>query len=360
MKAAVFRQVNTPMEVEDIAIDKPGPREVLVRTAAAGVCHSDMHFYNGTYPGLLPVVLGHESAGIVEEVGAAVTYVKPGDHVITCLSVFCGHCEYCLTGHMSLCQEPEVRRGTDEAPRLSQQGGAINQFANLGSFAENMLVHEHAVVKIRDDMPLDRAALIGCGVTTGVGAAIHTAAVAPGSSVAVIGCGGVGLSCINGAAIAGAGRIIAVDRVAAKLELARKFGATDTVDAGAGDVVQQVQELTGGGVQYSFEAIGLKATAEQAFGMLRRGGTATVIGMIPPGQMVSLHGPEFLMEKTIQGSMMGSNRFRVDMPRFVDFYLQGKLHLDDMVSSRIALKDVTDALLALETGEVARSVIVFD
>ena len=360
MKAAVFRQVNTPMEVEDIAIDKPGPREVLVRTAAAGVCHSDMHFYNGTYPGLLPVVLGHESAGIVEEVGAAVTYVKPGDHVITCLSVFCGHCEYCLTGHMSLCQEPEVRRGTDEAPRLSQQGGAINQFANLGSFAENMLVHEHAVVKIRDDMPLDRAALIGCGVTTGVGAAIHTAAVAPGSSVPVIGCGGVGLSCINGAAIAGAGRIIAVDRVAAKLELARKFGATDTVDAGAGDVVQQVQELTGGGVQYSFEAIGLKATAEQAFGMLRRGGTATVIGMIPPGQMVSLHGPEFLMEKTIQGSMMGSNRFRVDMPRFVDFYLQGKLHLDDMVSSRIALKDVTDALLALETGEVARSVIVFD
>ena len=360
MKAAVFRQVNTPMEVEDIAIDKPGPREVLVRTAAAGVCHSDMHFYNGTYPGLLPVVLGHESAGIVEEVGAAVTYVKPGDHVITCLSVFCGHCEYCLTGHMSLCQEPEVRRGANEAPRLSQQGGAINQFANLGSFAENMLVHEHAVVKIRDDMPLDRAALIGCGVTTGVGAAIHTAAVAPGSSVAVIGCGGVGLSCINGAAIAGAGRIIAVDRVAGKLELARKFGATDTVDAGAGDVVQQVQELTGGGVQYSFEAIGLKATAEQAFGMLRRGGTATVIGMIPPGQMVALHGPEFLMEKTIQGSMMGSNRFRVDMPRFVDFYLQGKLHLDDMVSSRIALKDVTDALLALETGEVARSVIVFD
>ena len=360
MKAAVFRQVNTPMEVEDIAIDKPGPREVLVRTAAAGVCHSDMHFYNGTYPGLLPVVLGHESAGIVEEVGADVTYVKPGDHVITCLSVFCGHCEYCLTGHMSLCQEPEVRRGPNEPSRLSQHGDAVNQFANLGSFAENMLVHEHALVKIRDDMPLDRAALIGCGVTTGVGAAIHTAAVEPGSSVAVIGCGGVGLSCINGAAIAGAGRVIAVDMVASKLELARKFGATDTVDASAGDVVQQVQQLTGGGVQYSFEAIGLKATAEQAFGMLRRGGTATVIGMIPPGQMVALHGPEFLMEKTIQGSMMGSNRFRVDMPRFVDFYLQGKLHLDDMVSSRIALSDVTDALLALETGEVARSVIVFD
>ena len=360
MKAAVFRAVNMPMEVEDITIDKPRPREVLVRTAAAGVCHSDMHFFNGTYPGALPMVLGHEAAGIVEAVGADVAYVKPGDHVITCLSVFCGHCEHCLTGHMSLCQAPEVRRGAGDPPRLSHGGDAINQFANLGSFAENMLVHEHALVKIRSDVPLDRAALIGCGVTTGVGAVIHTAAVAPGSSVAVIGCGGVGLSCINGAAIAGAGRIIAVDRVAAKLALARKFGATDTVDASAGDAVQQVQALTGGGVDHSFEAIGLKATAEAAFGMLRRGGTATVIGMIPPGQMVSLHGPEFLMEKKIQGSMMGSNRFRVDMPRFIEFYLQGKLHLDDMVSSRIALSDVTDALLAPETGAVARNVIVFD
>ena len=360
MKAAVLREVNTPMAIEDVSVDKPQRREVLVRTVAAGVCHSDMHFYNGTYPGQLPMVLGHESAGIVEAVGDAVTYVKPGDHVITCLSAFCGHCEYCLTGRMSLCQEPEVRRTADEAPRLSHGGGRLNQFADLSSFAEQMLIHEHALVKIRDDMPLDRAALIGCGVTTGVGAAIHTAAVAPGSTAAVIGCGGVGLSCVNGAAIAGAGRVIAVDMVASKLELARKFGATDVVDASAGDVAAQVRNLTDGGVDYSFEAIGRKDTAEQAFQMLRPGGVATVIGMIPPGAMVSLHGPEFLMEKKIQGSMMGSNRFRVDMPRFVDFYLQGKLHLDDMISSRIALSDVTDALLALETGEVARSVIMFD
>ena len=348
------------MEVEEIDIDKPGPREVLVRTAAAGVCHSDMHFFNGTYPGQTPCVLGHESAGVVEEVGDAVRYVQPGDHVITCLSVFCGHCEYCLTGHMSLCQEPEVRRGRDDDPRLSKEGGALAQFANLGSFAEQMLVHEHSVVKVREDMPLDRAALIGCGVTTGVGAVIHTAAVEPGATVAVIGCGGVGLSCINGAAIAGASRVIAVDMVASKLELARSFGATDAVDASAGDPVEQVRELTGGGVHYSFEAIGLKVTAEQAFRMIRRGGTATVIGMIPPGQMVQLHGPDFLSEKKIQGSMMGSNRFRVDMPRFVDFYLQGRLHLDDMISSRIPLSEVTDALLALDKGEVARSVIVFD
>ena len=360
MKAAVFREVNKAMEVEEVEVSKPGPRELQIRTAAAGVCHSDMHFFNGTYPGQLPIVLGHASAGIVDQVGSDVSYVKPGDHVITCLSVFCGHCEYCLSGHMSLCQEPEVRRGPAEAPRLSHGGDRMHQFANLCSFAEMMLVHEHSVVKIREDMPLDRAALIGCGVTTGVGAVIHTAAVEPGATVAVIGWGGGGLSCINGAALAGASRVIAVDMVASKLELARKFGATDVVDASGGDAVSQVQALTGGGVHYSFEAIGLKATAEQAFQMLRRGGTATVIGMIPPGDMVTLHGVEFLQEKTIQGSMMGSNRFRVDMPRFVDFYLQGRLHLDDMVSSRIKLEDVTDALLALETGEVARSVIIFD
>ena len=360
MKAAVFREINKPMEVEEVTVDKPSGREVLVRTAAAGVCHSDMHFFNGTYPGQLPIVLGHESAGVVEQVGEDVTYVKPGDHVITCLSVFCGHCEYCLTGHMSLCQEPEVRRSAEDERRLRKEAESLSQFANLGSFAEMMLVHEHSVVKVREDMPLDRAALIGCGVTTGVGAVIHTAAVEPGATVAVIGCGGVGLSCINGAALAGASRVIAVDMVASKLELARKFGATDVVDASSGDAVEQVREITSGGVHYSFEAIGLKVTAEQAFRMLRRGGTATVIGMIPPGDMVQLHGPDFLQEKTIQGSMMGSNRFRVDMPRFVDFYLQVKLHLDDMVSSRIILENVTDALLALDSGEVARSVIVFD
>ena len=306
------------------------------------------------------MVLGHESAGIVEQVGSDVHYVKPGDHVITCLSVFCGHCEQCVTGHLSLCQEPEMSRGGEEEPRISQNDQPLTPFAQLGSFAEMMLVHEHALVKVRKDMPMDRAALIGCGVTTGVGAVIHTAAVEPGSTVAVIGCGGIGLSAINGAALAGASRIIAVDMVSSKLELARKFGATDVVDASDGEAIEKVRELTGGGVHYSFEAIGLKATAEQAFRMLRPGGTATVIGMIPPGQMVELHGVDFLAEKKIQGSMMGSNRFRVDMPRFVDFYLQGKLHLDDMISNRIALTDINEGMAALETGEIARSVIMFD
>jgi S-(hydroxymethyl)glutathione dehydrogenase/alcohol dehydrogenase len=319
-----------------------------------------MHFFNGSYPGKLPMVLGHESAGVVEQVGSDVHYVKPGDHVITCLSVFCGHCDQCLTGHLSLCQEPEMSRGKEEEPRISHNDQPLTPFAQLGSFAEMMLVHEHALVKVREDMPMDRAALIGCGVTTGIGAVIHTASVEPGSTVAVIGCGGIGLSAINGAALAGASRIIAVDMVASKLELARKFGATDLVDASDGEAIENVRELTGGGVHYSFEAIGLKATAEQAFRMLRPGGTATVIGMIPPGQMVELHGVDFLAEKKIQGSMMGSNRFRVDMPRFVDFYLQGKLHLDDMISNRIALSDINEGMAALETGEIARSVIMFD
>ena len=360
MKAAVFREVNKPMDVEEIQISKPGPREVLVRTVAAGVCHSDLHFFNGTYPGQLPMVLGHESAGVIEQVGSDVHYVKPGDHVITCLSVFCGHCEYCLTGRMSLCQEPETRRGKDQEPRLAHGGKPMTQFANLGSFAEYMLVHEHAVAKIRDDMPLDRAALIGCGVTTGVGAVIHTAKVEPGTTVAVIGCGGVGLSCINGAAIAGASRIVAVDAVASKLDLARKFGATDVVNAKETDPVEAVKDITGGGAHYTFEAIGLKVTAENAFNMLRNGGLATIIGMIPPGEKVSLHGVDFLFEKKIQGSFMGSNRFRVDMPRFVEFYLQGKLHLDDMISSHIKLEDINDAMKALETGEIARNVIMFE
>lgn len=360
MKAAVLREINKPLEIEDIQHGDPAPREVLVRTVAAGVCHSDLHFQNGSYPYPLPAVLGHESAGVVEAVGADVTYVKPGDHVITCLSAFCGHCEHCLTGHMSLCQEPELQRPMEQPSRLAKAGENIAQFLNLSSFAEYMLVHEHAIVKVREDMPMDRAALIGCGVTTGVGAVIHTAAVEPGSTVAVIGCGGVGLSAINGAAIAGAARIIAIDMVDSKLELARKFGATDVINAKEKDPIGEVREMTGGGVHYSFEAIGLKQTAEQAFKMLGFGGTATIIGMIPVGTQIELHGPEFLMERKMQGSNMGSNRFRVDMPRFIELYLQGRLHLDDLISRRIKLEDVNEGLAALETGEVARSVIMFE
>lgn len=360
MKAAIMREVNAPLQIEEVQISKPMAREVLIRTSAVGVCHSDLHILHGTYPRELPTILGHESAGIVEQVGSAVIGLKPGDHVITCLSAFCGHCEHCLTGHMSRCQSPEVDRGENDAPRLSQNGERIHQFANLSSFAEQMLVHEHAVVKIREDMPMDRAALIGCGVTTGAGAVITTAKVRPGTTVAVIGCGGVGLSAINGAAIAGAGRIIAVDMHPNKLELAKQFGATDIVNASEGDPVAQVVDMTNGGVHYSFEAIGMKVTAEQSFRMLCSGGVATVIGMIPVGTNIELHGADLLSEKRLQGSMMGSNRFPIDMPRYIEFYLAGKLHLDQLISAHIKLEDINSAMDELEVGKLARQVIMFD
>jgi S-(hydroxymethyl)glutathione dehydrogenase/alcohol dehydrogenase len=358
MKAAVLRAVKQPLTIEDIQISKPGPREVLIRTVAAGVCHSDLHFQNGSYLYPMPAVLGHESAGVVEQVGSEVRYVVPGDHVITCLSVFCGYCEFCLSGRPALCTKVATRRAPTDAPRLSKDGAPVWQFLDLSSYAEQMLVHENAIVKITKDMPLDRAALIGCGVTTGVGAVFNTAKVPPGATVAVLGCGGVGLAAIQGASIAGAGRIIAVDMQEPKLELARKMGATDCVNAKKGDPVAQVRELTSGGVDYSFEAIGLKIAAEQAFQMLKNGGTATVIGMIPIGQKVEIHGVDFLFEKKIQGSSMGSNRFRIDMPKYVDMYLSGKLNLDDMVSKRIKLEDVNEAFGQLERGEGARSVIM--
>ena len=360
MKAAVLREANRPLEIEEVQVSKPGPREVLVRTLAAGVCHSDLHFMDGSYPYALPTILGHESAGIVEQVGSDVTYVKKGDHVITCLSAFCGHCNKCLTGHLSLCQSPEVSRKAEEESRLLQNNKPIHQFLNLSSFAEMMLIHEHALVKVREDMPMDRAALIGCSTTTGVGAVFHTAGVEPGSTVAVLGCGGVGLAAINGAAIAGAGIIIAVDMVESKLELAKVMGATHCINASKCDAVGEVLELTKGGCDYTFEAIGLKQTAEQAFKMLCSGGVATIIGMIPVGTMIELHGVDFLAEKKIQGSNMGSNRFRIDMPRFVEFYLSGKLHLDQMISRHIKLADVNHALDALKTGQEARHIIMFD
>lgn len=359
MKAAVLREVRKPLQIEDVQISKPGAHEVLIRNAAAGLCHSDLHFIEGSYPFPLPAVLGHESAGVVEAVGSEVRTVKPGDHVITCLSAFCGHCEHCLTGHMSRCQSPETKRGADEEPRLTQDSRPLPQFLNLSSFAEQMLVHEHALVAIRKDMPLDRAALIGCSVMTGFGAVSHTANVRAGETVAVIGCGGVGLSIINAAAIVGASRIIAVDMVSSKSNLAMSFGATDFVDASDGDAVAKVLQLTSGGVHHAFEAIGLAKTAEQAFNMVARGGTATVVGMIPPGQTVNLMGAAFLGEKKIQGSIMGSNRFPVDMPRLVDFYLSGKLKLDELISRRIKLEEINEGFDEMKTGQLARSVVIF-
>lgn len=359
MHAAVLHEVNAPLAIESVEIEKPKRRELLLRTAFAGLCHSDLHFIEGLYPFPLPCVLGHEAAAVVEAVGEDVTYVKPGDHVITCLSVFCGECPQCVTGHPNLCENTEVKLLPGAARRLRWKGEVLNQAFNLSAFAEQMLVHEHAVVKIDPAIPLDRATLVGCGVMTGVGAVFHAAKVEPGSTVAVIGCGGIGLSAVNGAAIAGAERIIAIDTVASKLELARAMGATDTINASNADAVAAVKDLTGGGVPYSFEAIGTKATAEQSFAMLRPGGTATIIGMIPFGTKIELHGADFLRDRKIQGTSMGGNRFRVDMPRLLSLWQQGKLKLDHLISGRIKLGEINEGFARLKSGAPVRQLIDF-
>jgi len=358
MKAAVFHGVGQPMTLEDVEINKPGPREVLLRTQVAGLCHSDLHFIEGKYPHPVPAILGHEAAGIVEAVGEAVTHVKPGDHVVTCLSVFCGHCEFCITGRQVLCSNTAVKMPPGAARRLRLKGEHLNQFLNLSAFAEQMLVHENAVVKVREDMPMDLAALLGCGVLTGYGCVAHSAKVEPGATVAVIGCGGVGLSTVSAARLAGAGRIIAIDKDPGKLEMARLFGATDGV-LSDGETVGKVIEMTQGGVHHAIECVGLKQTTEDAFRMLRSGGTATIVGMIPVGVKVELHGFDFLRERRIQGSMMGSNHFRIDIPRLIDFHLQGRLQLERLISGRLALDQINDGFAALQRGGIARNVIEF-
>jgi S-(hydroxymethyl)glutathione dehydrogenase / alcohol dehydrogenase len=362
MKAAVLFEAHQPLMIEEVSVAKPGPREVLIRTKVAGLCHSDLHFMEGLYPYPMPVILGHESSGVVEQVGSDVTYVKPGDHVVTCLSVFCGTCDMCTTGRPVLCTGTDVKlvAGTDKRFSWGRKE-KLNQFAQLSSFAEQMLVHENAIVKIKKEMPLDLAALIGCGVMTGYGAVVNTAKVRAGESVAVIGCGGVGMAAINGAKIAGAGRVFAVDTNPVKLQLATKLGATDLINPKDGDPIQQIKDKTGGvGVEHAVECLGAKVTAEQAFGMLAPGGTATVVGMIPFGTKIELHGADFLRERRMQGSNMGSNHFRLDMPRLVDFYLRGLLHLDDWVFARIKLSEINEGFANMKAGKVVRSVIEFN
>src|SRR6185437_3565950 len=259
INAAVFRKVHEPLTIEAVDIDKPWGREVLVRTVATGVCHSDLHVVDGVgrWPLDRPIVLGHEGAGVVEAVGRDVTSVKVGDHVVACLSGFCGTCPQCLSGHPNVCSNSIVARKEGEAPRLSLGGQPVRQFINISSYAEKMLLHENSVVKIDPEIPLDKAALVGCGVLTGVGAALRSAGLEAGQTVAVYGCGGVGLSIVQGARIGGARQIIAVDQFASKREMALRVGATDFVDSAAADPVKAVRALTGGlGVDHSFEAVG--------------------------------------------------------------------------------------------------------
>lgn len=361
MKAAVLRDLSRPMEIEDVTISKPQGREVLIRVAAVGLCHSDLHVIDGGLPHALPAILGHEAAGVVEQVGPEVHTVKPGDHVIANLVFYCGHCAECNSGHVNLCFTPEAMRAPGAPPRLSANGESLAPFMNMGAFAEQILVHDSGVVAIRKDMPFDRACLISCGVATGFGAAVRTAGIRPGDTVAVIGCGGVGLAAVNGAFAAGAGRVIAIDRLAAKLDMARTFGATDTVDAGAGDIVEQVMAITGGkGVHHAIEAIGLTSTIRDAFRMLKRGGTATAVGVPPAGSTIELPAGILTSERKLQGSMMGGMRPALDLPNYVDFYMQGRLKLDELISRRRPLSEINEGFEDMRKGELARSVILFD
>jgi S-(hydroxymethyl)glutathione dehydrogenase / alcohol dehydrogenase len=359
MRAAVLHECPGWLDIAELDVGSIGPHEVLVHTEAAGLCHSDLHCIEGTLPVQVPVVLGHESAGVVEAVGSEVTDFRPGDAVIACTSAACGLCVMCTTGRPNMCQSPP-RRSQQLGAALSERGSPVAQFAGLGGFAEQMLLPEQALMKMTVDVPVEVAALVGCAVTTGLGAVFNTAKVPPGATVAVVGCGGIGLNVVQGAVVAGAARVIAVDVSDEKLDRARTFGATDTVDATADSPVGQVLEMTSGGVDYSFEALGRKETSEQAFGMLAPGGTATIIGISPLGTMFELPAMDFIREKKMQGSIMGSNRFRIDMPYYLSLYQQGRIKLDELISQRIKLDEINDGYKKLQSGIGARSVVVFD
>lgn len=356
MKAAVLNAAQTPLEMADLTIDEPGAGEALVRVVTAGVCHSDLHFIEGTYPGRYPMVLGHEVAGIVEELGPGVTNVAKGDRVIMGFVQPCGHCNYCDSGRPNLCGTPTTARRPDQ-PALMLGDQPVSQMANVGGFAEQSVMPASGLLKIPDDISLDVAALVGCSVMTGYGAVVNTAKVEPGSSVAVIGAGGVGLNIIQAARLAGASQIIAVDMVEHKLGIAKDFGATDTVNAGETDAIQAVQQLSGGGVDFGFEAIGLKATSEQAYEMAKRGGMAVVVGMVPPMEKIEVSGMIWMQEKTLKGSFYGSARFHTDMPRILELYKQGKLDIDGLVTKRWEFDEINEAFDTLKSGEVARSVL---
>lgn len=363
-KAAICPEVGKPIEVVEVEVEAPKAGEAKVRLGASGVCHTDLSAQNGTLPIAMPSVLGHEGAGIVEEVGEGVTSVKPGDHVVLSFVPQCGTCYFCTHGTPEVCETGlgAMAMGTmlDFTPRFSHAGAPMHQMSALGTWSEELVTLEMSMVKIDPDVPLTSAALIGCGVLTGVGAALNTASIRRGDTVAVIGCGGVGLNVIQGAALAGAERIIAVDMFDSKLELARQFGATDTVNPSGGGAVEMVLELTGNrGVDVSFEVIGLKATTEQAFGMVRRGGEAVIVGVPNMEQILEIPIAMDLLinEKSIRGSWYGGSDVRRDIPKLVDLYTKGQLKLDELISRTITLHDVNEAFRAMEAGEVARSVI---
>ncbi len=363
MKAAVLYEPGKPLAIEDITLAPPKAGEVRVKVAANGRCHSDLHVMTGDMRMPLPIVLGHEGAGIVTEVGPGVASVKEGDHVVLSFSPVCGYCYYCTEGNPHLCETRPQKLGTllDGTTRLRKNGAEIFHFAFTASFAEETVVPESCAIKIRDDMPLDRACFVGCGTMTGIGAVVNTAKVQPGSTVAVIGCGGVGLNVIQGAAIAGARQIIAIDLLQKKLDFAQTFGATHFVNPSQDDPFKAVMDLTGGrGVDYAFEVISTAKTIELAFKMTARRGTCTIVGVSPESARITLNPNIFtMMEKRLIGSFYGSTRPRIDMPRLVDLYLEKKIKIDELVSRTFPLEKVNEAYDLLKQGEVARSVVKF-
>lgn len=362
MKAAVLYDYNAPMVIEEVQLDEPGTGEVLVKMTASGVCRSDLHVLKGEWQSPLPTILGHEAAGRVESVGPGVTRVAPGDPVVLSFKPHCGYCEYCMSGRPHLCTGLGGPAGTLPGGhiRLSKDGNPIYHFARTASFAEYAVIHESSAVRIGPETSLELAALVGCSVTTGVGAVLNTAEVRPGSTVAVIGCGGVGLNVIQGSRFAGASRIIAVDISQEKLEFAERFGATDTIDAREEDTVPTIRKLTGGGVDYAFEVLGSGETVRTAFEAVRTGGTAIAVGMAAVGEYARIDA--YLLaaqEKTLKGCFYGSARTHIDMPRYIALAEAGKLDLDSLVTRRYPLAEINEAYAALDRGDVGRGLIVF-
>jgi S-(hydroxymethyl)glutathione dehydrogenase/alcohol dehydrogenase len=364
-RAAVLWQPGEPVEILEVDLAPPNPGEVLVKIAACGVCASDVHVIDGELPEPMPLVLGHEASGVVVETGPDVERLRAGDHVVLALVPSCGRCRPCREGRPNFCELSGRMAATgtlaDGTSRLSLDGTELHHFNSVSSLADYAVVPESAAVAIRQDMPLDVAALFGCAVITGYGAVVNTARVEAGSTVAVWGCGGVGLNCIQAARLAGAATIIAVDVSAEKLEAAARFGATQLVDSQAHDAVESVREATGGlGADYVFEAIGREATVQQAWDAARAGGTVVVVGMIPKGQTLTIDPWHFIYEKTLKGCFLGSARIAIDIPRLADLYVDGRLKLDELVSRRIPLAELPDAFDRLRAGEGIRQVVVFD
>jgi S-(hydroxymethyl)glutathione dehydrogenase/alcohol dehydrogenase len=354
---------NTPLSVEQVRIKNPKDDQIVVKIAASGICHTDLSVMRAALPYPPPVVLGHEGAGIVEEVGRGVTHLKPGDHVVLSSIPICGRCHYCRGGHAHLCSAGLTAAEQGEQIAFEKDEMDIGHFCGLGSFASRTVVNASAAIKIDDDIPLKRACLVGCGVITGVGAVFNTARVKPGETVAVFGCGGVGLNVIQGAAIAGAARIVAVDVIDKKLEFAKKFGATDILNVrGAGESSEEVRALFGGiGVDVAFEVIGSPDVIRQAFLSTRRGGKAVIVGVAPFGVDVSVPACMLsLEERSLVGSLYGSAYMPRDVPLVLDLYKRGRLKLDELVSREIRLDEINAAIDALESGGAVRSVIVFD